>query len=154
MNVLVIGPAGLRSVRVRLVDRVMVRHRAARLDRQLADGVEPESGVWLAWRARLLVRPPQVNKLAKALKWAVMTSEASPRVPIRAPIRRDAVRLARGELLTLADRLLEPGPLGVQGVARARMLLRDGAGPLYTAGRGRDLGVELREATSALGSLS
>ncbi len=33
------------------------------------------------------------------------------------------------------------------------MLLRDGSGPLYTAGAGKDLGAELRAATAALGAL-
>jgi hypothetical protein len=152
MNVLVVDSAGIRSAHIRLIDRFMARYRASALDSQLADGAEPESGVWLAWRARLLVNPSQTHRLAKALRWLLMTCEASPRVPVRAPVRRDAVRLARGELLTLADRLVEPGPLGVQGVARARVLLRNGAGPLYAAGTEKDLGAELRAATAALGS--
>jgi hypothetical protein len=152
MNVLLVGPRGLCPARVRLVDRLVARYRASLLDAQLAEGVGPESSLWLALRARLLVRPSHAHRLSKALKWLVMTSEASPRVPARAPVRRDAVRLARGELLTLADRLLEPGPLGVQGVARARVLLRDGAGPLYTASSGRDLRSEVRDALRALRS--
>jgi hypothetical protein len=154
MNVLLVGPTGIRTARVRLVDRLMARYRAATLDAQLANGVEPEAGVLLALRARRLVSPSQAYMLAKALKWVVMTSEASPRVPVRAPVRRDAVRLARGELLTLADRLLEPGPLGAQGVARARLLLRDGTGPLYATGSGKDLGAELRAAAAVLGQLA
>ena len=151
MNVLLVDSAGIRFAHVRLVDRLMARFRASVLDSQLAYGVEPESGVGLALRARLLVSPSRTDRLAKAFRWLLMTCEASPRVPVRAPVRRDAVRLARGELLTLADRLVERGPLGVQGVARARMLLRDGAGPLYAAGAETDLGAELRAATAALG---
>jgi hypothetical protein len=154
MNVLLVGPAGICAAHVRLVDRLMARYRAAMLDAQLADGVMPESGVRLALRARWLVSPSQTRMLAKALKWVVMTCEASPRVPLRAPVRRDAVRVARGDLLTLADRLLEPGPLGARGVARTRVLLRDGGGPLYTGGAGKDLGAELRAATAALATLA
>jgi hypothetical protein len=154
MNVLVVEPAGVRSARVRVVHRLMARYRAALLDSQLANGVEPESDISLALRAELIVRPSETHRLARALKWVVMTCESSPRVPVRAPIQRQAVRLARGELLTLADRLLQAGPLGVQGVARARVLLRDGTGPLYAAGTRRDLGAEVRAATAALGSFS
>jgi hypothetical protein len=152
MDVLLVDSGGIRSAHVRLVDRFVARYRASVLDSQLAHGVEPESALGLALRARLLVSPSQTHRLARALRWLLMTCEASPRVPVRAPVRRDAVRRARGELLTLADRLLEPGPLGVQGVARARVLLRDGAGPLYAAGTDADLGAELRAATAALGS--
>jgi hypothetical protein len=152
MNVLLVGPRGLCPAPVRLVDRFVARYRASVLDTQLAEGAGPESSLWLALRAELLVRPSHAHRLSKALKWLVMTSEGPSRMPVRAPVRRDAVRSARGELLTLADRLLEPGPLGAQGVARARVLLRDGAGPLYTASPERDLGSEVRDALYALGS--
>ena len=152
MNVLLVDRRGLCPTHVRLFDRLVARYRASLLDTQLAEGAGPESSLWLALRARLLVRPSHTHRLSRALKWLVMTSEAPPRAPARTPVRRDAVRLARGELLTLADRLLEPGPLSVQGVARARVLLRDGAGPLYTASSGRDLRSEVRDALCALRS--
>ena len=152
MNVLLVGPLGLCPARARLLDRFVARYMATSLDSQLAGGVGPESSLRLALRARLLVRPAHTRTISRALKWLVMTSEASPRAPVRAPVRREAVRLARGELLTLADRLVEPGPLGAQGVARVQLLLRDGAGPLYSAKPGRDLGSEVRDALYALGS--
>ena len=38
-------------------------------------------------------------------------------------------------------------PIAARGAAMARVLLTDGAGPLYNARSGRDLGEEVRDVT-------
>ena len=57
------------------------------------------------------------------------TANEGPRVT--APVSRSAVRRCRSELTTVVERLVDHDPVGVQGVARIRKLLADGAGPLY-----------------------
>jgi hypothetical protein len=152
MDVLLIDCAGLHAQHVRPVDRFLSWSRGATLDGQLADGVDPESNVGLAVRAQLLVRPSQRRRLARGLRRVLTTAQASPGVRTRAPVQVGTVSLARADLETLADRLLQPGPVNVRGVARTKVLLGDGSGPLYLAGS-RDLGSELRSAAAALASL-
>ena len=77
--------------------------------------------------------------------------QAAPRLPVKASVRAQAVLDAHSDLRALIDRLVEVGPLDAQGVARVLVLLRDGAGPLYRSGRGRDLRRELAAAMSAFG---
>jgi len=43
----------------------------------------------------------------------------------------------------VASRLLAPRPVSAHGVARLRLLLSEGTGPMYWSGGG-DLGAELR----------
>jgi hypothetical protein len=70
----------------------------------------------------------------------------SPRVPLRlARITQSAPLLAE-----LASRLVEPGPVPVQGVALVGQLLADGTGPLYREASREDLGYLVEQATRAL----
>ena len=48
-----------------------------------------------------------------------------------------------------AERLTGPRPVSARGVARLRLLLSDGAGPMYWPGGG-DLGAELRAVLAQL----
>jgi hypothetical protein len=151
MNVLVLDRGGISYRRVRLLDLLRARWQAPQLDKQLADGAQPETSVLLALRAQFLVRPSQRRRLARSLKRVVRTGQTSPHLPIRASVRHDAVLEAHGDLRVLVERLLEMGPLDVQGVARVLVLLRDGAGPLYRSGSAGGLRSQLRAAMSALG---
>jgi hypothetical protein len=66
------------------------------------------------------------------------------------PIQRREVLVAASELERIAETLLTPGPVGASGVAQVRLLLINGAGPLYS----RDAPSALRaEATRALDAL-
>jgi hypothetical protein len=47
-------------------------------------------------------------------------------------VRRAPIASWREGLLGLAERLQQPGPVNACGVARALILLTDGAGPLYS----------------------
>jgi len=70
----------------------------------------------------------------------------APRVPLRlARISQSAPLLAE-----LASRLVEPGPVPVQGVAMVSQLLADGTGPLYREVSRGDLGCLIEQATRAL----
>lgn len=142
------GP-DLRLRRVRLRDRVAARLRVSVLDRQLAEGVAPESSVTLAIHAGHLCEPEQRELLARSLRRVA----ASPDAPVgqrpRAPVSRTAVRRAGRELAAVVDRLAA-GPVDVRGVARIRNLLADGAGPLYRESSPGRLRNELRAALAAL----
>jgi hypothetical protein len=116
-------------------DRLVARCRATRLDRALADGASPDDDVALTLRARLLLGRPLRGELAADLRSLVaMAWDPSPPRHGWGPVCRRRLREVTGELLGLARLLDAPGPVGVRGVALARLLLTDGAGPLYGLG--------------------
>jgi hypothetical protein len=130
---------------VHLRDRIRALLRTARLDHQLAAGASPESSVPLALHAARLYRERQRRRLAASLREVAAAARGSRRT--RAPINRESVRLALVELETLAGTLETNGPINVSGIARVRVLLGDGAGPLY---RRTAPGVVQRELASVL----
>jgi hypothetical protein len=121
--------SSLGLCRVRLSDRFLARLRTASLDRQLAGGTSPDSDVLLALHAARLYRPAQRRRLAAGIR--ALSSAASGSRRTRAPIDRQSIRRVLAELEALAGRLEADGPINVSGMARVRMLLGDGAGPLY-----------------------
>jgi hypothetical protein len=143
--------AGICPRRVGPADRLLERLRGSRLDRQLARGASPDSTVALALHARRLVRPSTRRDLAHALE-RIMADATRPLRPpsLCIPLCRDRVLDARDELRAMAGRLLSGGPISARGVARVRILLSDGCGPLYWGGAHDDLRSELREALAAL----
>jgi hypothetical protein len=111
---------------------VAARVLAPTLDRRLADGHAPESGVLLAVRAQALVSPGLRRRDARL--WGELVPRAS-RPPVlrspHTPLNRDAVVGSAGRLAEVCNRLDAPGPVSARGVAMANRLLRDGTGPLY-----------------------
>src|ERR1700751_851247 len=108
-------------------DRVMVRARAAALDRELARGRPPEASTRLALRAQQLVRMRSRRDLADSIRRLLARaaqSDASRRPP--APVRWERGQAGAGEFQALAGRLLSAAPLPARGVAHARVLLGDG----------------------------
>jgi hypothetical protein len=138
--------------RVRLRDRVQARLRANRLDRALADGVSPERSAALALRARRLVDPAFATTLAHAIQRVLWDARGPDLMPARMPTRRHAVRNADAELDDLARRLVAPHPPAVRGLAQVNLLVTDGTGPLYSAGR-ESLESAARRARAALEQL-
>lgn len=128
------------------------RLAAGRLDRQLADGVNPEVSDVMFAHASRIVSPSSCASLAGSVRRVVSIAETSQGVSNRAPLQRVEIISAREELLELADRLEEPRPLRAQGVAQIRVLLGDGSGPLYRVGaRGsRQLRTDIRTASEGL----
>jgi hypothetical protein len=151
----------------RLWDRLMVRVRASRLDRELAAGASPDATVPLALRAQILVRARTRRGMARGAQRVLeraMRAPAADRPPssaagrlmtpagglVQVPVCRDRVRDAAEDLGDLIRRLLGGGAVGARGVALAGVLLSDGSGPLYHRSSAGDLRARVREAVDAL----
>jgi hypothetical protein len=143
------GVDGLGVQHVNLRDRLRARFRAGSLDRQLAEGALPEASVALALHAARVYGRSQRRLLADSLTRLSNVSGSAP-ARLRVPVDQEAVRRASRELHAVADRLSGDSPVNVCGVARVRVLIADGTGPLYRAARPEQLRRELRSALSAL----
>ena len=121
--------------------RLRVHVYRGRLDRQLADGLAPETLHDRAVRATQLARMRTRRQVARSLRRLVADAEmpAHPLLRSAAPVDRRSVLPWREALLGLADRLEQPVRLDPCGVARALVLLTDGAGPFYDARAGRSM---------------
>lgn len=143
-------PTGLAiAPRPRLRHRMAARLRAGRLDAALVAGANPEGDPSLSVRARRLTTRREREGLAGALHRS-RAEALSARARVRIPISRERVQQAEDELSLLAHRLASPGPVAVRGVALARALLSDGAGPLYDERSPGDLAALARRAADAL----
>ena len=135
----------------RLADRMRARVRAAALDRELARGVPQDASSALAFRARLLTRPSVARELGDQLRRIVRQAHEPTAPSARVRPSRERVVAVEDDLRFLASRLQSPLPARAPGIARVRLLLRDGSGPLYYRDSPEDLGTAVREAKSALG---
>lgn len=115
---------------------LLARLCAARLDRQLAAGLEPWSTPVHAARARRLTRERARRTLARSLERLVEQAEEEPSRSFSNVVRpsRPRVREARPLLLTLASRLRGAAPVHPRGVAALKDLVTDGGGPIYMHG--------------------
>jgi hypothetical protein len=113
--------------------RLRVWFRRYSLDRRLADGADAGESPELSCRAAQLLSERTRRRLAVWLESTLQDAQRPPRRSSAAlPLDRDAIRTARPELLSLARDLAEVRePVEVRGVARAQLLLSDGASPLY-----------------------
>jgi hypothetical protein len=145
--------AGLGLRRVRWRDRLAVRARASALDAELASGASPESCVALALHAGRLSAPAQRRLLARSLTRVVAASDAPAARRLPTPVCKAAVHRARAQLAAVAGRLTASGPVNVQGLARVRLLLADGTGPLYQPAPPDRLPTELDAVLVALDAL-
>ena len=135
-------------------DRLLVRWHSFRIDSDLADGAMPDATIELALRAQTLVGMPTRRGLARSVRHmlAVSTRPPSPSYP-PVPVCRDRVRACSAEFEELIRRLLAPWPVPAQGVAKARLLLTDGGGPLYRRASPDDLRSRVLEAADALAAI-
>jgi hypothetical protein len=109
-----------------------VRLRRLALDQALADGERPEASPLHALRAAQLTRPAQVALVADRIDAILRDADhPHPGFSARVPIQREQVVAARPFVANLAERLREVEHPGAAGVARARMLVTDGASPFY-----------------------
>jgi hypothetical protein len=121
--------------------RLRVRLHRRRLDRELAQGLDPESWSDRALRARQLTNARTRRRIARGLRGVVASADrpSGPVLSAAPPACRTAVVPWREALLGLADRLQQPGLVNPCGVARALVLLTDGTGPLYNPGPERPI---------------
>lgn len=160
MHVLLDDDLGRLTLRrLRPWHRLLARSRAARLDRELADGASPEASASLAARAMRLTSTKFRRDLAMSLQRilaaagepsGVLQSYAVAAAPPRVPVRRERISQSAPRLAALASRLVEPGPVPARGVAMVSQLLADGTGPLYHVASGEDLGAIIARAAHAL----
>ena len=108
------------------------RLHAHDLDRALAAGVDPLATPAIAARARYLCSRRSRETLAGAIYFVLQRAGRHSRpLPAHVPIAREAIRRNRAALLGLAADLRQPAEVGAQGVAITRLLVTEGAGPLY-----------------------
>jgi hypothetical protein len=129
-------------------ERCVSHVRAYKLDHDIAAGASPESSALLALRAQALVRPAMRQRLARSLEQ--LLEEATPghgpqpwRLRVR--VRGDRILGAADALQILIDRLLAPAPVPARGMAGVRILLTDGAGPLYYPSNNDNLSAHVLE---------
>ena len=143
--------AVLVARRARFRERLGARLGASWLDVELARGVPPETRATLALRANTLAGTRTRRALARSL-WRVLDDARQGSRPGRGQIAtlRADVLAAADELERLIARLLAPGIVAARGCARARMLLIDGAGPLYFRSASHDLAAAAADALAEL----
>jgi hypothetical protein len=92
------------------------------------------------------------RELAHSLQRLLAPGTSKPPLGPRLSPNRDRLADARPELALLARRLLIAPSVDARGVARVRILLSDGAGPLLWSRSDDDLSSAVREAIGALES--
>lgn len=130
--------------------RLRAHLRAWHLDEELARGADPDSDPALALRAQRLLRRDSRERIAETLEEDLRDANAPARPSARVPLREPAIVAARPELESLAAALRAEGESQVRGVALARLLVADGASPLYGPGSAQELIAAAREAYRAL----
>jgi hypothetical protein len=138
------------AARIPFGTRVMARLLAAKFDRMLAVGVPALDGSPLAVHATRLTSVDEREAIAHSLRQAFDDATnrdalMSSRIPLNIP----EITAARDRIDEVTLRLHSPRPVTARGMARLRVLLSDGAGPMYRYGRG-DLEGRLGAALAAL----
>jgi hypothetical protein len=116
--------------------RMRARLWAGRYDREIEDGVSPAPASPLAVHRARLVSPRERDDLAHALRLAMHDAAVASHFNARVPIRSIAVHDCADVIAAVCDRLTDPFPVRPRGMARLRLLLSDGRGPLYRSGKG------------------
>lgn len=135
--------------RVSLTARLGARLRADKYDRMLAVGVQATPGSALQAHERRLTSTAERETLARALRAAVADSRDGAPLSSRVPLNVPNISAAADVIDAITLRLHAPRPVSARGMARLRLILGDGSGPLYRYGRG-DLAGRLGAALAAL----
>ncbi len=141
------SPHRLQASANRRWTRLAARVLASSLDRQLAEGRQPESSRLLAARAHVLVAPPMRTELAGHLTRVAARSQMAP--ALRSPkvrLNRSSIVACEPVLQQALDALVAPRPTLARGIAIISTLLSDGTGPLYNTRRADELHDTLSEA--------
>jgi len=137
------------ELRPSLAARVTARLKASRFDRQLAVGVPATAGSALAVHQARLTSAAEREAVAWALRQAVHDAHAGRPLSSRIPVHPTNIAAAEDLIDTITLRLHSPRPVSARGMARLRVVLSDGCGPMYESGRG-DLSGRLGAALAEL----
>ena len=113
-------------------------HRGA-LDRDLACGIAPWRSSAHAARALQLTGPRHRETCAEGLEQVLGDTERPRRMGSVVLADPAAVLLCAPVIWEIVGTLRSPEPVSAEGMARLRMILCDGAGPLYAAGHADEL---------------
>ena len=133
-----------------LAARLTARLRAHQFDRQLAVGVPAPAGSALAVHQARLTSVAEREAVARTLRRAVHDARrAAPRCRRGFRCIPTNIRAAEDLIDAITLRLHSPRPVSARGMARLRVVLADGCGPMYRFGRG-DLSGRLGAALAEL----
>lgn len=136
--------------RTPLTARLYARFLASRLDRDVEAGLLPEPGSAMALHMIKLTSLQERESLARSLRSVLSEPDhGRPGVPLRVPIHAERVAACQSVIDDITLLLHSPRPVRARGMARLRMLLSDGRGPLYRNGSG-SLAADLRGVLAAL----
>jgi hypothetical protein len=121
---------------------------ADRYDHEIEAGITAAPGSPVAAHAARLASTHEREELCGALHLVMSDALAGAR-GARVPVRAAAVRQSADVISDILDRLGSPHPARVRGMARLRIVLSDGRGPLYRAQSG-SLSAALRGVLAAL----
>jgi hypothetical protein len=145
------GVATVNAPQPPLQDRVRASLHHLPLDRRIAEGETIIGDREMEARAWQLTRPRTLGQLEDGLQRVGRDSYATRSERNAAQTAcHEEVRVARGELQRLAERLQDPRPVRAQGAARVSLLLSDHNGPLYVSQSRHTLWRIVREAIDAL----
>jgi hypothetical protein len=139
-----------RAARYSIRDRVRARILPGALDQALASGACEYATAALELRARALQRPSVSYELGSTLRRLLGDAHHPRGRHARIEPARTRVLAVEQELRLLASRLQAPQPVAVAAIAKVRVLLSDGTGPLYQGGRDDTLREAVGEALAAL----
>jgi hypothetical protein len=129
---------------------VQSRLLAGRYDKLLASGAAAFPDSPLELHARRLITIAEREVVARSFRRALLEARKPPTPwTARSWAHRPSVVAAADMIDSVTLWLHSPRPVRARGMARLRVLLSDGAGPLYTSGRG-DLVERLGAALAAL----
>ncbi|ORB53196.1 hypothetical protein BST42_12955 [Mycolicibacterium rhodesiae] len=130
--------------------RLRARVFAGRLDRDVDDGIAPLPGSPLAIHMARLTSISEREALARSLRQALADLHRErPAYSSHIPVHPQRLATCRDVVDDITLRLHAPQPVRARGMARLRILLSDGTGPLYCSGRG-SLAAGLRGVLAAL----
>lgn len=131
------SPVRDSSPRPSLLARLTARVMAGRLDRLIAVGVPAPAGSALAAHHARLTSRAERESIARGLRRIVRDARS------RGPLMSSRIRLhvpnitdAEDVIDAIALRLASPRPVAARGMARLRVVLADGTGPVFRYGRG------------------
>lgn len=137
------------AVRPSITARLVARMYAVKFDRQVEAGAVAAPGSPLAVHVARLASLQERSNLVNSLARFVHTQPSGAGVQLF-PVHGGRVEDCRELIEDIILRLRSVGPVGVKGMARLRLLVCDGTGPLYPGGQG-NLIAELKGVIAALG---